>query len=156
MVVANYRDALELPGDLGRGRAVYLRVCSACHKQGNDGREVGPDLASVAAHSREKLLSSILDPSADIQPGYNAYVGTLDTGETLYGFLATETAQSVTFKQIDGTQRTVLRNQITALRNQSVSLMPEGLEAGITHPEMADLLAFLRDEKPSPTRNLSK
>lgn len=145
-VIADYRDALRLPGELLRGRNVYLRACAACHRHGTDGRDVGPDLISVAAHSREKLLSSILDPSVDIQPGYNAYVCTLETGEQIYGFLLTETAQSVTFKQLDGTQRTVLRNQITSLQSQNVSLMPEGLEAAVPLQDMADLLAFLRGE----------
>lgn len=143
-VVDTYRPALKLAGAPARGREVYLRICAACHKRGADGKDIGPDMISVVEHPPEKLLASILDPSADIQPGYSAYTCTLQSGEEFYGLVTAETANSVTLKLADGTQKVVLRNQIATLRSQNLSLMPEGLEAGITQQEMADLIAFLR------------
>ena len=47
-------------------------------------------------------------------------------------------------KLADGTSKVVLRNQIATLRSQNLSLMPDGLEAGLTHQDLADLIAFLR------------
>jgi len=104
---------------------------------------------SVVAHSPEKLLGSILDPSADIQPGFNPYTCTLNTGLQLHGLLASETANSVVMKLADGTQKTVLRNQIEVLRSQNLSFMPEGLEKVINHQQMADLITFLRTPVPT-------
>jgi len=101
-------------------------------------------LLSIVEHPPEKILGNILDPSADIQPGFNPYTCTLNTGEQIYGLLASESANSVVMKLIDGTQKTVLRNQIKTLQSQPLSLMPEGLEAAINHQIMADLIAFLR------------
>lgn len=143
-VVARYRPALALPGDGQRGRMLYQGLCAACHRRGAEGRDIGPDLASVAAHPPEKLLVSILDPSADIQPGYAAYACTLTSGEQLYGLLSAETANSVTLRLLDGSRRTVLRAQIASLGGETRSLMPEGLEAGLTPQGLADLIAFLR------------
>lgn len=143
-VVARYRPALALPGDGQRGRTLYQGLCAACHRRGAEGRDIGPDLASVAAHPPEKLLVSILDPSADIQPGYAAYACTLTSGEQLYGLLSAETANSVTLRLLDGSRRTVLRAQIASLGGETRSLMPEGLEAGLTPQGLADLIAFLR------------
>ena len=113
-----------------------------------EGRDLGPDLASVVQHPPEKLLISILDPNADIQPGFNAYTCTLNTGEQLYGLLSAETANSVTLRLLDGSRRTVLRNQIATLQSQNQSLMPEGLENSITPQGLADLIAFLRSPLP--------
>ncbi len=62
---------------------------------------------SVVAHPPEKLLGSILDPSADIQPGFKPYNGTLSTGLQLHGLLAAETANSVVLKLAD--DREVIR-----------------------------------------------
>ncbi len=149
-VVEAYQPALKLSGAAAKGREIYLRLCANCHKRGNDGKDVGPDLVSVAAHPSEKLLASILDPSADVQPGYSAYTCALQNGEEFYGLVAAETANSVTLKLADGSQKVVLRNQIASLRSQNLSLMPEGLEAGLTHQDMADLLAFLRTPVNSP------
>ena len=108
------------------------------------GRDLGPDLLTVVGHPPEKLLGSILDPSADIQPGFNAYTCTLNTGEQIYGLLASESATGVVMKLVDGTIRNVLRTQIATLQSPDVSLMPEGLEGAIDRQGMADLIAFLR------------
>ncbi len=143
-VLASYGPALSLKGDPVKGHQVFTAVCAACHLRGSEGRDIGPDLLSVVGHPPDKLLGSILDPSADIQPGYSAYTCTLNTGEQLYGLLASETASSVVMKFPDGTKRTVLRNQIKTLQSQNLSLMPEGLEGAIDHQQMADLIAFLR------------
>ncbi|MEQ1852043.1 MAG: hypothetical protein ABMA01_10675, partial [Chthoniobacteraceae bacterium] len=103
---------------------------------------------SVAAPPPEKLLINILDPNVDIQPGFHAYTCALTTGEELYGLVAAETGNSITMKLTDGTMRTVPRAQIASLKSASVSLMPEGLEAGISKQDMAALIQFLRTPKP--------
>ena len=72
------------------------------------------------------------------------YTCTLNTGEQIYGLLASESAASVVMKLIDGTVQTVLRNQIKTLQSQNLSLMPEGLEGAIDHQGMANLIAYLR------------
>ncbi len=143
-VVESYRPALSLKGDPEKGRQTYSAICAACHKRGAEGRDIGPDLLSVVQHPAEKLLDSILDPSADIQPGFSSYTCTLNTDEQIYGLLASESANSIVMKLVDGTTKTVLRNQIKTLQSQNLSLMPEGLEAAISHQHMADLIAFLR------------
>jgi putative membrane-bound dehydrogenase-like protein len=143
-IMESYRPVLALKGDPVKGHDIFMLVCAACHKRGTEGRDLGPDLLTVIEHPPEKLLGSILDPSADIQPGFNPYTCTLNTGEQLYGLLASETATSVVVKLADGTRKTVLRNQIKTLQSQPLSLMPEGMEAIISHQQMADLIQFLR------------
>ena len=143
-VVDDYRTALSLKGDAAKGRVVYLRNCAVCHRRGSEGKDIGPDLASVAEHPPEKLLAGILDPNADIQPGFNAYTCTLKSGEQIYGLVSAETANSVTMKLPDASLKTVLRNQIASLQSQNLSLMPEGIEGAVTKDEMADLVEFLR------------
>jgi putative membrane-bound dehydrogenase-like protein len=143
-LLLRYRSALELPGDQDRGRASYLRNCANCHRRGDVGADVGPNLASVISHSPEKLLTNILDPNADIQPGYQAYSCVLTTGEVLAGLLSNETANSLTILQANGQNRTVSRNEIEELSNLGISLMPEGLQATLTPQDIADLIAFLK------------
>lgn len=144
-VVAAYGSSLEKAGDVARGETVFQKACLACHKRGDLGAsDVGPDLATVTDHPPEKLLANILDPNLDIQPGYHAYHCELRSGEQLFGLIAGESASGITLKQLDGTNRNLLRNEIVSLKSADVSLMPEGLEASITIEEMADLIAFLK------------
>ena len=143
-VIEEFQPALKLAGDVARGREVFAQRCVTCHKLGDLGQDIGPNLVSVAGHPPEKILINILDPNADVQPGFYAYLCRLNDGVEIYGLLAVETANSITFKQIDGTTRAVLRKDIAALESTGASLMPAGLEAGLTPQNMADLIAFLR------------
>ena len=97
-VLAKFKPALALKGDTAAGKGVFGQVCIACHKLDNQGIELGPDLRSVVQHDAEKLLNSILDPSAVIEPGFMAYHCTLRSGEQIYGVIATETSGSLTLK----------------------------------------------------------
>jgi putative membrane-bound dehydrogenase-like protein len=146
-VVSQYAKAIaaagEDTGDPAKGRAVYMRACASCHRLGDAGYEVGPNLATVIQHTTEKLLTNILHPNADIQPGYQAYICLLEDGEILSGLLTGETAGSVTLKLAGGAARVIARSEIVQLKNTNVSLMPEGLEMSLTEQEMLDLLAFL-------------
>jgi putative heme-binding domain-containing protein len=143
-VIERYRPALANPGDEAKGLAVYRRVCATCHRHGDEGREIGPDVRTFAGHPPEKILANIFDPSSDIQPGYHAFVCTLDSGEQLYGIVTGETDSGIRFKCADATEKTILRSQIESLTATNVSFMPEGLEASLSPADVADLIAFLR------------
>jgi putative heme-binding domain-containing protein len=143
-VIDGFRPALGLVGDAKGGRAVFERVCAACHQLDGIGREIGPNLISVRAHPPEKLLTSILDPSREVEPRYVAYTCTLAGGEELYGLVVGETGNGIDMKLADGTTRTVLRADIASLKGATLSLMPDGLEAGLSHRDVADLIQFLR------------
>lgn len=143
-VIEKFKPALTLQGDAAHGKEVFAQLCTGCHRKNDVGKEVGPDLRSVVEHAPEKLLVSILDPSASIEPGYVAFNCKLRTGEHLYGIIATETAESISFKLADGNTRAVLRSEIADLRSTQTSLMPDGLEATLTPQSLADLIRYLK------------
>jgi putative membrane-bound dehydrogenase-like protein len=145
-VLDQYRPALQLKGDAARGKIVFAR-CIACHKVEGQGLEIGPDLKSVAGHPAEKLLTNIIDPSLDVQPGFFAFNARLKDGGELYGLITSETGNSVSFKLTDGSTKLVLRSDLADLKSTGQSLMPAGLEAGMTTQEMADLIAWLTAQK---------
>lgn len=131
-------------GDVGRGREIFVRACAACHRRGNEGKNIGPNLATVVEHAPERLLANILDPSADIQPGFQSYTCVLVTGEVVSGLLASENGGSVTMTLADGSSRSIARDEIEELVTANRSFMPEGMEATVSVEQMRDLLAFLR------------
>ncbi len=146
-VVEKFKPALKLQGDAARGKTVFASVCISCHKLDGVGLELGPDLRSVAQHDAEKLLNSILDPSAIIEPGFMAYHCTLKSGEQLYGVIATETSASLTLKMAGNLTKSVLRSDVASLKSTGISLMPEGLEAAMTPQALADLIAYLKQPR---------
>jgi putative heme-binding domain-containing protein len=143
-VIEGYRPALDMRGDPASGKMVFGRLCVACHQLDGVGQDIGPNLISVKAHSPEKLLTSILDPSREVEPRYLAYNCALKGGEELYGLIASETGNGIVFKLADGSTRNVLRGDIKSLQSTKKSLMPEGLETGLSQQDAADLISYLR------------
>lgn len=147
-VIEKFKPALSLTGDATKGKQVFATAgCIACHQLEGIGLPVGPDLRSVVPHTSEKLLNSILDPSAVIEPGFAAYHCTLKSGEQLYGMVATETSSSITMKLAGNIVRSVLRSEIKELKSTQTSLMPDGLEAALNPPSLADLIKYLQTPK---------
>jgi len=146
-IVEAYRPATTLPGDLSRGQKVYQANCATCHKVGNQGVEIGPNLASIAGWPADALLTGILDPSRSAEPRFLAYTAMLDNGEAIYGILLRETPAAITMKGLDGVERELPRKQIKSLECANRSLMPDGVEAAIDQQQMADLIKFLQSQK---------
>jgi putative heme-binding domain-containing protein len=91
------------------------------------------------------LLTDILVPNAAIDNNYINYSVTTKSGKVLTGYIAAETAASITLKRAENQTDVVLRQDIEELVSTGVSLMPDGLEKQITVPEMADLITFLKN-----------
>ena len=67
-------------------------------------------------------------------------------GETIFGLIQSETLNSLFIRLLDGTTRAVKRREITSLQGTGKSIMPDGLEAGLSIQNFADLLGFLDKE----------
>lgn len=142
-VVKRYEAVLKTPGDVMRGRAVFTRECAACHYADGVGTSIGPAIAAVGTRTPEALLISILDPNREVDPRYVSYAVETVDGRTFTGIITAESATSVTLRASTGAVETILRSEITSLKSQGVSLMPDGLEERLPAKEMTDLLAFL-------------
>jgi putative membrane-bound dehydrogenase-like protein len=128
-----------------RGKALFKKVCAACHRLENEGIEVGPDLNSALANKTpEALLIDILDPSREVDPRYIEYVITTTDGRQLTGMIAAETASSVTLRRAEKAEDTLLRSQIDSIQATAKSLMPEGLEMQLPPQDVYDVIAYLR------------
>jgi putative membrane-bound dehydrogenase-like protein len=141
--VAAFAPALALRGDAVKGRATFETRCAVCHRYAGRGSAVGPDLDASRAAGREKLLGNILEPSREITAGYAFGLVHTKSGEAVSGVLANETPAGVTLRVPGGGERIVRRSEIGRIERPAQSMMPDGLEAGLTAQDMADLLEFL-------------
>lgn len=143
-IIAKYRPAAGRAGNFGRGREVFRENCSDCHKIGDLGVQVGPDLLAIGNQSKDELLGNILDPNANIAPGYEEYMIQTTDSKLITGVIAGQNATSVTLRRRKGEEDTVMRSNIAEMRVLTVSAMPENLEEGIDLDQMADLLEYLK------------
>jgi putative membrane-bound dehydrogenase-like protein len=142
-VIDSYRDCLEMPGDVERGRSAFRSACASCHRVEGTGHEIGPNLAAMKTRGAEAILVNVLDPNREVNPSYVNYVCLTDDGRAVTGMLAAETAGSVTLRRAEGAEDTVLRSDIDELQSTGQSVMPEGLEKQLDRQSMADLIAYL-------------
>ncbi|MEQ8856867.1 PVC-type heme-binding CxxCH protein [Gimesia sp.] len=142
-VVQQYQSALKTNGNDASGKAVFKKVCSACHRLEGVGTAVGADLKAIRDRGKAGVLLHILDPNREVKPQYMSYTLVLESGQVLSGMIANESVNSITVRKPDGTSTAVLRINIEEIRSSGLSFMPEGLEKQIDQRAMADLLAYL-------------
>jgi putative membrane-bound dehydrogenase-like protein len=146
--VAAYRDVLELTGDRQRGKAVFKRDCSACHRLEEVGYDLGLPLLAIRNRGREGILIHVLDPNREVNPAYANYIAITIDGRSITGMIAAETATSITLSRGEGQTETVLRKNIDEMVNTGLSLMAEGLEKQLSKQDMADVIEYLMAVEP--------
>lgn len=141
--VQQFRPAARLPGLAAHGREIFLDRCSACHQLGGEGQRLGPDLAGIRAQGKDRILEAILEPSLEIPPQYATTVVETRLGEVLIGIKSHQGPASFTLRQPGGLAAVWALESVSSAEIQAWSLMPEGLEQGLTTQDMADLLEYL-------------
>lgn len=157
--VVNPQEILALPGDANRGRALFASnatQCKNCHKFGDVGKELGPDLSTIGKkQSREQLLESILQPSKRIEAKYVTHIVITVAGKSHTGLLVRRDDAEIVLKQADGKDVIVKADDVDELVTQRVSLMPDLQVKDLTAQQVADLLELLL-ETVGPTLTTDK
>ena len=146
-IIEAYRPAMDLKPNLAHGKDLFFDTCAKCHHPRKDGIQVGPDLAKIEHRTPGELLESILNPTARIDQRYTNYIVRLTNGDVDDGLLVADTADAVTLRDNEGDRR-IPRERIASIRVSKVSLMPEGVEKGLTRQALADLIGYVRQIKP--------
>jgi putative heme-binding domain-containing protein len=129
---------------VSHGGDIFAQRCLACHRLDTAGHDVGPNLAPLRDKPADYWLKNIVDPNAVVEPATAASLFELNDGRVLVGIVKAETATSFTIAAPGGGKETILRADVKSKKQTPSSLMPEGLEAGLTPQDLADLIAFLR------------
>lgn len=133
--------------DVGR-TAFQIAGCVACHRINEEGKKLGPDLIELdtSAFTPERLLRSLLEPSAEINETFQSYIFTLDSGEVVTGTIVQETSAAI-HVMVDPLNKTdpiaINKAEIEEQYKSSISIMPHGLLNELTHEEILDLIAYI-------------
>jgi putative membrane-bound dehydrogenase-like protein len=146
--VQRFRPALGLKGDASRGREIFRGRCAACHLGLGAAPAFGPDLAGVKVYGKGRILTAIVAPNPEPRRSYLTYVAETAMGEPLIGVLRDENPTAITFQELKGGAFVLPRSNVRYLQAQPWSLMPQGLEEGLTAQAMADLLEYLLTAAP--------
>ena len=142
-VVQRFRPTLGLKGVPARGREIFLARCASCHQGNRASPPIGPDLTSARIYGKEGILTAVLTPNIDPRRNYSTYVAETGQGDLLIGLLRDEDPTTITLQRLKGGAVLLPRTNLRYLQAQPWSLMPQGLEEGLTTQNMADLLEYI-------------
>ena len=143
LAVERFQPALTLAGVTDRGREIFRARCADCHSIGFPNQTLGPDLALSRILGREGILEAILQPNRNVNTNYSTCVVQSKDGENLVGIKIEDNLATLTLRQASGARLVWPRLNLESAQIQSWSLMPPGLEQGLSVQAMADLLEYV-------------
>ncbi|MEI6235916.1 MAG: HEAT repeat domain-containing protein [Planctomycetota bacterium] len=153
-ILDQYKECL-FGGDGGAGRKVFFEKaeasCIRCHKIGNKGGDVGPNLSDIGLRQkREYILESIIDPNKVIAPGFeSAFVKTKD-GQRLTGVVKKDDDKVLVLA--DGNGLITIQKDNIDTRKTGQSPMPADIFKQLTKNELRDLVEYLANQKTEPEK----
>ncbi len=132
-------------GNVEAGRKIFegnlAANCTACHRMGAEGSNVGPALNQAGKKGRDHILESLILPQAKIAPGFGTATVTKKDGSVVAGAPKGETADALTLLLPDG-KETVIKKSDIASQTPAISVMPPMGEI-LKPAELRDLVEYL-------------
>jgi putative heme-binding domain-containing protein len=130
------------------GRKMFAAAnCFGCHRFGNEGGAVGPDLSGAAGRfSKRDLLENIVDPSKVISDQYAAVRILVADGRIVIGRVVNLAGDNIKINtnMLDPTAIVdVDHRMVEEIAPSPNSMMPNGLMNTLNEEEALDLLAYL-------------
>ena len=133
-----------MAGNTEKGKGIFKTNCANCHKIGEIGAEIGPDLSNIhKKFDKLGLLDAIINPSASIVFGYEVWTIITKKGQSYIGFLLGE-GKSITLKDAGGQLNVIKAEDIKTKVKMEKSLMPDPTAMGLKEQELADLVNYLQ------------
>jgi putative heme-binding domain-containing protein len=144
-------DLVKIKGDPEKGAQVFRRLevnCIACHRVGNEGIDFGPNLTEIGTKlAKEAIYEAILDPSAGISFGFEAWNVELKNGDEAYGLITSESPDEIVVKTQTGVQTRYKKSEIAKRTQAKLSIMPAGLQQAMSQQDLVDLVEYLSNLK---------
>jgi len=145
---AKYGEIADIVGKAATGESWFFdrnrSQCATCHRVGERGGQVGPDLIHIGKKlSPSQLFESLVDPSRTIEPKYQSHTVLLTDGKVVTGLLHEETSMQLTLIDAQGEKIAIDLTDIETRKLDTKSIMPSGLASELTAQQAGDLLAYL-------------
>jgi len=137
-------EIVRLTGDAARGKTTAAR-CLMCHAIGGTGADLGPALDGWGrGKSADVIATALVRPSAEIAHGYEGMELRTKDGLTIQGVLIKE-GDPLMMRSMGGVTQIIPANRVASRRRPPGSLMMSAAQLGLTAQDVADLVAFLRN-----------
>ena len=136
-------------GDFARGLRVYTQAksaCFSCHRIGETGGAIGPELMRICKdRTPTQLTESLLWPNRTVATEFQPFKVVTKDGELMSGYLSESDSTDAVIALRDPATKKITKVSRDEIESQakSLSLMPMGLIESLSQADQADLLHFL-------------
>ncbi|HEX7859460.1 MAG TPA: PVC-type heme-binding CxxCH protein [Verrucomicrobiae bacterium] len=128
--------------DTSAGRKHFQTLCASCHKLGEDGTRLGPDLTGSGKNGINYYLENVIDPNAVVGTDFQMTVVETKDGDLISGLLINESPDAITLRTTASEEK-IAKSNIQRRQLSDKSLMPEGLLDTLGEREKIELLKYL-------------
>jgi putative heme-binding domain-containing protein len=146
-----WRECLD-GGDANEGREIFREKpeagCIRCHRIGNEGGEIGPNLTALSQRAqRIAILESIVEPNLSIVPGFSNLFVKLKDGREISGIVSAESTDLMTITSPTDGKKTTFRTSDIVEETGLPSAMPPAFGAILGKRAIRDLVEFLATQE---------
>lgn len=124
--------------------AFHKAQCVKCHRFGDRGERMGPDLSAVSKRfTRKEILESIMYPSHVISDQFASKTVITTKGRKYTGIVTNGAGGEKIILQANGDKISIREEEIDDVIPNKTSAMPAGLLNNLSREEIADLFAYM-------------
>jgi cytochrome c oxidase cbb3-type subunit 3 len=139
------QDSAQVHGNVDSGKTLYTGKgqCAQCHAINGQGGRMGPDLTRVGRQRSLKYLrESLVDPNADLTPGFNTITVVTKSGKKIVGVQKNFDTFSAQLIDMSGTYYSFMTSDVASITREYKSMMP-AYKTTFNETQLNDLLAYL-------------
>ncbi len=129
-------------GSADAGAELFVKHCAACHRLGQRGGLIGPQLDGIGQRGPERLLEDILNPSRNVDEAFRTTIVTLNDGRVVAGLRLREEGADVVFADATGKEVRVAKADIEETATSQTSPMPANMIDQVGEANLPHLLAY--------------
>lgn len=147
--VQHWVNKARRTGNAHRGLIAFASAtsaCLSCHKLGDHGGDVGPDLTKIAPTRKpEEIVESVVWPNRHVEKQYVTYQVLTEDGTTYRGFVVSRDNEHLVLRDPSRTKDAEQTIAIDTIETEQPSgtIMPDNLLATMSDQQASDLFRFL-------------
>jgi putative heme-binding domain-containing protein len=129
------------------GAKIFTKHCAACHRIGDQGGKIAPQLDGIGVRGLERILEDTLDPNRNVDQAFRARIITTKDEQTITGLMLRVEGKVVVMANHEGKEIRIPEDQIALNRETMLSPMPANFGDIIPEADFMHLIAYLLDQK---------
>lgn len=132
---------------LEAGAKSFKKRCAVCHKIGDQGNLIGPQLDGIGNRPLERIIEDVLAPSRNVDAAFKTVLIQTVDGQVISGLPRREEGEVLVLANAEGKELRIPQSDIELRKQSPLSLMPGNFVEQIQQAELLDLIHFLESQK---------